>query len=977
MPKHVQKPSIRRSHIALATLTATLAMGLSHRAMAASCETVNSGGVYFNCSGDDQEIPEGKDLTPTASQTIVKILGTENGGVADTELKNDKDLSAMNNAGTAGANTATLYGVTLSDDDGVDSFKFTNNGSIDLTHNGVGALAGIYAIGGAADDGFLVINNGSITVTRGPLTPVTNTIDVSVGGTQVFTAQPNPNPGSAPAATVNIAAAIRIDEEETFQARIENYGSITASGPASYGMFVRPTALEILNEGTISASGDFSAAIVSWDGRANTTDDGGTKFRTYGKTFLDNSGTISGDVYVIDASRETFARNGSTQTSDIGALDVVRTINSGQDPYTLLGAGRSPERRDSEINNFGTIDGNVYLFAGSHTVTNAATDAEITGNIVVDQRRTVLYSAGADQYGIASRFTSDEEDDDEDEALSANYYSSAAALVAANPDHHFTFENAGKMDGNVTVLTYDTTGGGTASTVLLKPHITGVGSQDPDAPSTNSGFIGGTLAIGTGAYVLGVPTVAAADSTVATTAKLTPVIDVTVRDGDAYLVANHLVGTQLPQLVEDSFLVDWTRYQVGGSADGNALAIRASVKNASSVEGISAAGAATLNALIAAAGEDDDLDALGAGVENLTTAEDVAKAGKQLSPETNFATQQAAITLNNAIGQHIDTRLNSVGATGVSQGYTNAPYGLGMKPQQTDPNRSNLGGSLKDDPEFIAPRSAALWGQAFGAGMNQNERQDVDGYDARIYGLMVGYDNWISPGVRVGVAGGYANTRIDGEGDTTQNHTDIDSYLIQAYGAVKGSGWYATGRTGFTWHDYDTQRAMTVPVDDVAKGSHNGDQLNASIEIGAPMAHSGTVITPVASLTYSRLHQDGYSETSDGAMALAVGSQNNDSFVSGLGVKALVPIASDTVIEGRALWLHEFADDAQVVNASFAAGGGTFTAAGPGVGRDSADLGIGMLAQIGFNSTFEINYDANVREDYLAHVGSARIDVHF
>jgi outer membrane autotransporter protein len=137
------------------------------------------------------------------------------------------------------------------------------------------------------------------------------------------------------------------------------------------------------------------------------------------------------------------------------------------------------------------------------------------------------------------------------------------------------------------------------------------------------------------------------------------------------------------------------------------------------------------------------------------------------------------------------------------------------------------------------------------------------------------------------------------------------------------------------------------------------------------------VITPVASLTYSRLHQDSYTERSSGAMALDVDSQDNDSIVSGLGLKGLVPIATDTVVEGRALWLHEFGDDAQVVTANFAAGGGTFTAAGPGVGRDSADLGVGVLAQIGFNSTFQINYDANVREDYLAHVGSARVDIHF
>lgn len=516
---------------------------------------------------------------------------------------------------------------------------------------------------------------------------------------------------------------------------------------------------------------------------------------------------------------------------------------------------------------------------------------------------------------------------------------------------------------------------GAPSTVLLEPHIIGTGAGSTLlTPSEHSGYIDGTLAIGKDGVTANGPNIT--QSTIATTTTLAPVIDSTVRNNETFLVARHLFGTDLPTVTEDSFLVDWTAYQVGGAVSGNALAVQASVKDASEVDGISKPGAAALNGLMAAGGG-GVLGALGGAVQSLSDEDDVRRAGEQLKPETNFATQQAAITLNNAIGQHIDTRLSSVGATGAYEGYTAGPYGLGMKPQQSDPNRSNLGGSLKDDPDFVAPRSAALWGQAFGAGMNQDERQNVDGYDARLYGLMVGYDNWISPGVRVGVAGGYANTRIDGEGNTTQNHTDIDSYLIEAYGAVKGAGWYATGRTGFTWHDYDTTRALTVPFGDSAKGTHDGDQFNASIEIGAPMAHAGTIITPVASLTYSRLHQEGYTETSDGGMALGVGSQNNDSLVSGLGLKGLVPIANDTVIEGRALWLHEFADDAQVVTASFAAGGGTFTAAGPGVGRDSADLGIGMLAQIGSNSTFEINYDANIREDYLAHIGSARVDINF
>jgi uncharacterized protein with beta-barrel porin domain len=65
------------------------------------------------------------------------------------------------------------------------------------------------------------------------------------------------------------------------------------------------------------------------------------------------------------------------------------------------------------------------------------------------------------------------------------------------------------------------------------------------------------------------------------------------------------------------------------------------------------------------------------------------------------------------------------------------------------------------------------------------------------------------------------------------------------------------------------------------------------------------------------------------------------------------------------------------VTAGFAVGGGTFTAAGPGVGRDTAALGAGLLAQVNTDTTFELNYDANVRQDYLAHIGSARVNIDF
>ncbi len=108
-------------------------------------------------------------------------------------------------------------------------------------------------------------------------------------------------------------------------------------------------------------------------------------------------------------------------------------------------------------------------------------------------------------------------------------------------------------------------------------------------------------------------------------------------------------------------------------------------------------------------------------------------------------------------------------------------------------------------------------------------------------------------------------------------------------------------------------------------------------------------------------------ERSSNGMALDVASQQNDSLVSGLGLRALIPIASGTVFEGRAIWLHEFADTNQVVTASFIGADTSFTADGADVGRDTANLGAALTIDTGAGCSFQANYDAFLREDFVAH----------
>jgi outer membrane autotransporter protein len=372
----------------------------------------------------------------------------------------------------------------------------------------------------------------------------------------------------------------------------------------------------------------------------------------------------------------------------------------------------------------------------------------------------------------------------------------------------------------------------------------------------------------------------------------------------------------------------------------------------------------------------------------------VRKAGEQLAPQTNFATQQVAITMAFLTGQYIDERLLGVGATApsgtaftppsglgasnIASNFAPPPYALGMGSGDGRMNAGANDDTFYYDVGGYDPKwnNYGLWGQAFGAGLSQNQIANVDGYNANLYGALIGMDNWVNPALRVGFAGGWGHTGINGTGDTTRNETDIHSYMGFAYGAVKGYGWYMSGRAGFAWHNYDASRVLNAGgLNQVANGSHDGRQYIGALELGTPFGYGMTTITPVVSVNYTHLNQDGYKEQG-GGMALTSADQETDSLQSGLGLKAVAKVASSTLIEGRALWFHEFDDAEQQVTAAFA-GTPSFTTAGPGVGRDTADLGVGILAYTSTGTSFQINYDALLRQDFTGHTGTAKLKFDF
>lgn len=496
----------------------------------------------------------------------------------------------------------------------------------------------------------------------------------------------------------------------------------------------------------------------------------------------------------------------------------------------------------------------------------------------------------------------------------------------------FTFENAGSYAGNITIRTAEN------SNANFIPTITASGSGSTLAsPSTNIAGLGNVLTIDATA---GAGTVTVAPKTL-----------VTVKAGQYFQLAETLAltgGAALP--VIDSINTPLVNWLITTNANHNLVIGVDSLNSATTISGINAGSANAIDALM-----NSNASTIGGIMQSSTiTAAQLNKVGKQLQPEANNASMQATIAAVDHVSTLIANHQNESRVAG----------------------KQNSGVSTGENAQDVG-----IWMQGFGFKGDQNKRNNIDGYSADTGGFALGADTVIGNGdFRLGGALAYASTSIDGDGVTQSNQTDIDSYQGTLYGSWDSGAWYLEAALGYGKHQYDTKRFVSL-VNSTLTGSHDADQYLAKIGGGYPMQIGNVTITPLASLTYVKLDQNGYTEkdVSNSGTALTIASVDTDSFRSGLGAKISAPLSSGqikTTLDTRLIWNHEFADTNQDVAARFA-GGTSFTTKGMNQARDSANIGLGLNFIAENHQNLSVNYDAEIKSGYIGHTGSIKMRVDF
>jgi outer membrane autotransporter protein len=278
------------------------------------------------------------------------------------------------------------------------------------------------------------------------------------------------------------------------------------------------------------------------------------------------------------------------------------------------------------------------------------------------------------------------------------------------------------------------------------------------------------------------------------------------------------------------------------------------------------------------------------------------------------------------------------------------------------------------------------WLKGFGYYGEQDARGNSTGYDSRILGTMIAYDEPIGLDTRAGLGFGYARSKIDGK--TFDADTDFDTYQAMAFIGHESGSWFINGSVSFGWNEYSSSRHIVFPgVDRTADADYSGQAYTAFASTGFHLSAQEFIITPVASLQYTRMHIDDYTETGAGDIDLKVESQDYDFLESGLGVKVERYFSDRNgmsyVPEGHFNWFHELSNPDLEQTAKFtAAGSSSFTTSGPEAADNLFNVGGGLnLLSCACSATtwsLEAVYDYYwTNEDYSANQLTVRLTSRF
>jgi outer membrane autotransporter protein len=344
-----------------------------------------------------------------------------------------------------------------------------------------------------------------------------------------------------------------------------------------------------------------------------------------------------------------------------------------------------------------------------------------------------------------------------------------------------------------------------------------------------------------------------------------------------------------------------------------------------------------------------------------------ARSGQSATADTNFANQVSpqtdTITGSTVAAKAVTSGVQNVISTRLASLRSGDAYSTGVV----------TGSGMSANSGFI---------QAFGSTVEQKNKGNEFGYDADTTGFAVGFDGKIDGGAVIGISYARSEADVDGKG-TGRAKNDIKTDSVSLYADYATKDGYVEGSITYGKSDNKGSRVInTGGLSNTYTSNSDSEQYSFRLSGGIPQSlGGGAFFTPFAAATISQIKADAYTETSTTAndsLRLRVAQDTVDSQVGTVGVKfhqAIKDGKTTFTPEVKLAVNQEFGDDTITTTNTYQGGGASFKNS-TAIEKTSATAGVGLNISSD-NVSFNIGYEADVRDKYLGHSAQAKITAKF
>lgn len=272
--------------------------------------------------------------------------------------------------------------------------------------------------------------------------------------------------------------------------------------------------------------------------------------------------------------------------------------------------------------------------------------------------------------------------------------------------------------------------------------------------------------------------------------------------------------------------------------------------------------------------------------------------------------------------------------------------------------------------------------QAFGSTVEQKNKGNEFGYDADTTGFAIGFDTKVPGGAVIGISYAHSEADVDGKG-TGRAKNDIKTDSVSLYADYATKAGYVEGSITYGKSDNKGSRIInTADLNRTYNSNYDSEQYSFRLAGGIPQSlGGGAFITPFAAATISQIKADAYTETStttDDALRLRVAQDTVDSQVGTVGVKfhQAIKDGKTTFTPEVKLAINQEFGDGNITTTNTYQGGGASFKNSTAIEKTSATAGLGVNISSD-NLSFNIGYEADVKDKYLGHSAQAKLTAKF